>query len=146
MIFICHVTLQEHVIRALCDFMDPSGKSPSCIVWWQQTLWQWRYDFKYRDLEKSRDQRVIRFNEQEPIKVSYHPAKLGSHRHCGSRDMFLVVQGQYSTRFSPPLIFISKAHGMPCLHTRKVKTQTQQLVGVSNEVLLILVIHVYKNN
>ena len=44
--------------------------------------------------------------------VSHHPAKVGSHRHCGSGDMVLVVvDGQGSTypRLDPPLLFISKA-------------------------------------
>ena len=60
--------------------------------------------------------------------VSHHPAKFGGHRHCGSGDtMFLVVEGQDSTcpRLNPPLLFISKAHGMSCSHTRNCRTQTQ---------------------
>ena len=51
-----------------------------------------------------------------------------SHRHCGSGDtMFLVVEGQDSTcpRFNLPLLFISKAHGMPCSHTRNFRTWTR---------------------
>ena len=53
--------------------------------------------------------------------VSHHPAKFCSHWRCGSGDMmFLVVGGQDSTssRFNPPLLFISKAHDMPCTHTK----------------------------
>ena len=49
--------------------------------------------------------------------IGYHPAKFGDNRHCGSGDlMFVVVEGQDSTcpRLDPPLLFISKAHGMPC--------------------------------
>ena len=56
--------------------------------------------------------------------VSYHPAKFGDHRHCGSGDiMFLVAEEENSRRsrfnkpllFNPPLLFISKglkAHGI----------------------------------
>ena len=47
--------------------------------------------------------------------VSYHPAKLDGHRHCGSGDiMFLVVEGQDSTcpRFKLPVLFISIEHGL----------------------------------
>ena len=50
----------------------------------------------------------------KPLKVSYHAAKSGDHRHCGSRDiMFLVDEGEDSRCFSfnPVLLFISKEHG-----------------------------------
>ena len=50
---------------------------------------------------------------------SHHPANFGGRRHCGSEVMSLVVAGQDSTcpRLNPELLFISKAHGMPCSHT-----------------------------
>ena len=51
--------------------------------------------------------------------VNYHPAKFDGHRLCGSGDMmFVVVEGQDSLcpRLDPPLLFISKAHGMPCIY------------------------------
>ena len=46
--------------------------------------------------------------------VSHHAAKFGGHRHCGSGDMFLVVEGEDSScsRLNPPLLFISKGHGL----------------------------------
>ena len=53
--------------------------------------------------------------------VSYHPAKLCDHRHCGSGDiMFLVAEEENSrySLFNPPLLFnlpllfISKGHGL----------------------------------
>ena len=47
--------------------------------------------------------------------VSHHPAQFGGDRYCGSKDMmYLVFEGQYCTcsRFSPPLLFISKVHGL----------------------------------
>ena len=52
--------------------------------------------------------------------------------------MFLVIEGQDFTRpcLNAPLLFISKAHSMTC---------SQQLDSVSNEGLLVLVTHVYKN-
>ena len=57
--------------------------------------------------------------------VSHHPATFGGHRHCGSEDMmFAVVEEQDSTcpRLDPPLLFISKAHGMPCSHIQNFRT------------------------
>ena len=46
--------------------------------------------------------------------VSHHPAKFGDHGHCGSEDMFLVAEKKDSrcSRFNPPLLFISKGHGL----------------------------------
>ena len=52
--------------------------------------------------------------------VSHHPAKFGDHRHCGSGDMFLVAEEENSRcsrfnlplLFNPPLLFISKGHGL----------------------------------
>ena len=36
MVFDHHVTLQDHVIKALYDFVEgvPEGKSPSYQIWW----------------------------------------------------------------------------------------------------------------
>ena len=31
------------------------------------------------------------FNRQEPIKVSYHPAKFGEQRHCGGGNIIILV-------------------------------------------------------
>ena len=41
MISVCHVILQNHVIKSLYDFMggSPHGKSPLCLVWWPWALW-----------------------------------------------------------------------------------------------------------
>ena len=53
--------------------------------------------------------------------VSHHLAKFCDHRHCGSGDiMFLVAEEENSrcSRFTPPLLFnpplllISKGHGL----------------------------------
>ena len=43
--FAYHATLQDHVIKALYEFMEgvPEGKSPSYQIWWPQALWQ-RYN------------------------------------------------------------------------------------------------------
>ena len=57
--------------------------------------------------------------------INHHSAKFGLHRHCGSGDMvFVVAEGQDSTCacLDPPLLFIYKVHGMPCSHTRNVRT------------------------
>ena len=79
--------------------------------------------------------------------VSHNPAKFGGHRHCGSGNMMFVVdEGQDYTcpRLDSPLLFISKAHDMPCSHTRNFRKQTQYFAGVSNQGLPILVTHVYR--
>ena len=46
--------------------------------------------------------------------VSHHPVEFGGHRHFGNGDMFLVRKEENSrySRFNPPLLFISKAHGL----------------------------------
>ena len=43
-----------------------------------------------------------------------HPAKFGSHKHCGIEDINLVVEGQdsISSHLNPALMFTSKLHGM----------------------------------
>ena len=45
--------------------------------------------------------------------VGHHPAKFVGHRHCGSEDMFLVVEEQdfRCSCFNLPLLFSSKSHG-----------------------------------
>ena len=56
--------------------------------------------------------------------VSHHAGKFRGHRHCRSGDMFVVVEGKHFTcpRLDPPLLFISKAHGMLCSHTPNFRT------------------------
>ena len=53
--------------------------------------------------------------------VSHHPAKFGDHRHCGSGDITFLLAEEESSRcsrynlpllFNPPLLFISKGHGL----------------------------------
>ena len=46
--------------------------------------------------------------------VSHYPVEFGGHRHFGNGDMFLVGKEENSrySRFNPPLLFISKAHGL----------------------------------
>ena len=47
--------------------------------------------------------------------VSHHSAKFGDHSHCGSGDIMLLVAEEENSRhsfFNPPLLFISKAHGL----------------------------------
>ena len=60
--------------------------------------------------------------------VSHHPAKFGGHRHSASGDiMFLVVERHDSTcsRLNPPLLFISKAHGISSSQIQHFRTYTQ---------------------
>ena len=85
----------------------------------------------------------------EPFMVSHLPAKFGCNRHCDHGDkIFLVVEGQVFTSpcFSPPLLFISKANGMPCSCTQNFRTYAQWLAGVINEGYPIMVRYVYKIN
>ena len=44
------------------------------------------------------------------LKVSHHPTKFGGHRHCGSGDVFLMVERQYSTcsHLNAPFLLICK--------------------------------------
>ena len=44
-----------------------------------------------------------------------YPAKFGSHEHCGSRDIMLLVAKEGDSRcshFNLPVLFISKGHGL----------------------------------
>ena len=57
--------------------------------------------------------------------VGHHPAKFAAHMHSGSGDMiFLVVERQDSTCpcLNPPLLFISKAHGVSYSHPQSLRT------------------------
>ena len=49
--------------------------------------------------------------------ISPHPPMFGGHRHCGSGDLFLVVEEKVSTCscLNLPLLFISKGHGVKAL-------------------------------
>ena len=44
-----------------------------------------------RDHARSHDGIVMLLYEQEPMKISYHLAKFGSHRHFGSEDITFLV-------------------------------------------------------
>ena len=65
----------------------PHCVSPTCQFWWLVTVYVFSLS---RDLAKLHNQRVIWLYGQEPIKVSYHPAKSGSHRLCVGDIMVLV--------------------------------------------------------
>ena len=54
MVLVCHVSLQYHVIKGLCNLMNYG---------------------------------------QEPIKLSFDPAKFDGYRHPGNEDMVLVPIG-----------------------------------------------------
>ena len=53
----------------------------------------WRYSgfILSSDLAKPRDKKAKSLYRLEPIEVSYHPVKLGGHRHCVSRDKMILV-------------------------------------------------------
>ena len=122
MVLICHVISQDHLIKGSCNFM----RSPSrwtrilpSLVTMATLMVELRFDFvtwSYKtkwSIKGSCD-----FLGGNPL-VSHHPTKLGSHKHCGSGDMFLVVKEQDFTCpcFNPPLLFIFKARGIPCSNT-----------------------------
>ena len=57
--------------------------------------------------------------------ITHHPVRFGDHRQCSIGDiMFVVVEGQDSTfaHLDPPLLFIFKAHSMPCKLIKKFST------------------------
>ena len=60
---------------------------------------------------RPRDYRVMWLNALEPLTVSHCPVKFGGHRHCGSRDIMLLVVEAHACLI-PLLLFFSKAHGM----------------------------------
>ena len=72
---------------------------------------------------------VMWFNGREPLMVIHHPAKFGSHRHWGSGDMFvlvgLVVLDPTCPLLDPPLLFISKAHCIPCSRIKNFRPSTR---------------------
>ena len=80
MILVCHVIFQDHVIKGSRYFWVGAhqGKLPFCLVW-------------SRDIIIPRDQIVMWLYRQEPIKVSCHPAKFGSHRHLVVEICFYFV-------------------------------------------------------
>ena len=59
-------------------------------------------------------------------KVTTLPSLMAIGMQCCSGNIFLVVQGQEITYpcFNPPLLFISKTHGIACSHMRIFRTQT----------------------
>ena len=46
--------------------------------------------------------------------VSHYKVKFGCHRHSGSVDIFLIAEKENPrcSHFNPPLLFISKGHGL----------------------------------
>ena len=125
MVFGYHVTLKDHVIKALNEFMlsRPSRYVtilPSLVAI-GTVMVDWRYNnFSLPlDLVRPRNQKVMWFYGLESFMVSHHSFmvshKFGGHRHCGNGDtMLLVVKGQDSTGpcFSLPVLLISKGHGL----------------------------------
>ena len=125
MVFVYHVTLKDHVIKALNEFMVSSPSRyvtilPSLVAI-GTVMVDWRYNnFSLPlDLVRPRNEKVMWFYGLESFLVSHHSFivshKFGDHRHCGNGDtMLLVVKGQASTGsyFSLPLLLISKGHGL----------------------------------
>ena len=118
MFLLFHVILQDHVAKFGGHRHCGSGNIMVLVL--------------SRDFFRPRHQRVMWFYGWEYLMVSHHPAKFVDHRNCGRRDVFLVVQAKDSTCpcLNPPLLFISKAHDIPC-----------SLAGVSNEGYPILITH-----
>ena len=84
---ICHVILQDHVIKIFCDFIEESyslfmATLPILL------LWQWRYCIfnLSREFVKQCDQRTFWFYGGKLLVEFNNPARFGGHRHCGSGD------------------------------------------------------------
>ena len=94
MFLVCHVISCKQMFKRLCEFMGVSLyiQSPPCHVWWRLIKSKWRYKVfnMSRDLTKPRDCGIKLLYEWEPFMVCQHLAKFDGHRHCTSRNMFLV--------------------------------------------------------
>ena len=98
LVLVCHVISQDHVIKGSCDFMERSSWSeltiPPSLLAIDALIVEiicHVIDSLSRDLARPHDQRVKRLYRLKPIKVSYHPVKFGSHWHCGSGSMMILV-------------------------------------------------------
>ena len=134
-----------HMLKGFCKFMGGSpsrrGESPPCHIWWPLVWCKWRLKVfnMSRDLYYSGSRDISNFFVTWPWKTTWSKGHVilwmrtshgksppfGGDRSCGSVDkMLLVVEGQDSTcpRFNPPLLIISKAHGMSCSHSRNFRT------------------------
>ena len=73
MVFVCYVTLQDHIIKALNDFMV----SPRHFRCWEDLC--------------AHTRKKKRFYGLAPLKRSHHITKFDGHRHCGSGDIVVLV-------------------------------------------------------
>ena len=102
MVLVCHMILQDHIIKGPCEFM---GRSPSrlsyhpakfgshwdCQVWQPQATWQQTYNgYLSCDLARKCNQN-IRLYGLQPLKVCHHSSKFGAHRGCESGDIMVLV-------------------------------------------------------
>ena len=92
-----------------------------------------------RDFEVPCNQRIMWLYGWEPLIVSHSPAKFGGHGHCGSGDLFLVVEEEDSrcSGFNSPLLsvmypnfFLSRRvwHKVP-RYKHEVSPQTAGILG-----------------
>ena len=90
MVFICHVTLQDHVIKALYDIMfrNPSKDAtilPSLVAIEAVVLEICRV------ISQDQVTKGLWLHGQEPIKVNYHSARFGGDRDYGNGDIMIFV-------------------------------------------------------
>ena len=69
----------------------PHRRLPLCQVWWSQVLQKCTYVFHLSPdhmIKLSHEQKITSLSGWGLLAVSYHSAKYGGHRYCGSADMF----------------------------------------------------------
>ena len=124
-VLICHETLQDHLVKVSCDFVEISSR--------------------YNGFGLSRNPTRPR---EEDLMVSYHPAKFSDHWHCGSGNMFLVVEEEFfhvvSRKFAITYCLSSTWHAM--LPHTKFQNADIAVCQFALEKLPITVTLVYSSN
>ena len=93
MVFICHVTLQDHVIKALNDFMVriPSRYAtimPKFGVGHSHCDSRDKFQFVTSSRKITISKRYL--SGFQPVRVSYHSNNFDGHRQSGGRDIIMV--------------------------------------------------------
>ena len=123
-ILICQMTSQKHAFKVSCHVMvshhpDKFGGHRDCG----------RRDMFLICHMISQDHMTQqpRDYSQEPFSVSHHSVRFGGHRYYGSGDVtFSVFSKILHACLNLLLLFISKAPGMSCSHSRNFDTCLEQ--------------------
>ena len=86
---ICYVDSQEHIIEESNYFMGQS--SSLCVTTLRSSLAICFVFNLPRDLTRPSDLRAMWLYRKKLFKVSHQPTKFGGHKHCGSRDIKVLV-------------------------------------------------------